>query len=255
MSRYATQLGLGLIGLGKPWGHAPRPVPSETEARALLEFAYELGVRYFDTAPSYGDGISEARLGQYLQSMAAGQRATAVIATKMGEHWDSVQEQPYADHSFDALRRSLDQSMERLGRIDVLQLHKTTPGALKSAAVERAWEYARSLGIPWMGPSASDVASAQAALQDSRLSVLQAPYNSTHTAFGPVIDAAVELGVWVAVNRPFAMGALVAGGVDKRAAFEFARARRPAVVLTGTVSRDHLRENWEAFHHSAGRKE
>ncbi len=252
MSRNSTQLGLGLIGIGKPWGHAPRPVPSETEARALLEFACGLGIHYFDTAPSYGDGVSEERLGRFVQSLPAAQRATLTIATKMGEHWDRAKGEPYAGHSFDALRRSLDRSIERLGHIDILQLHKTTPAALRSSDVQRAWEYARSLGIARIGPSASDLESAILALEDPSFSVIQVPYHSAHAAFGPVIDKAVTQGVSVVVNRPFAMGSLVAGGTDKRTAFQFVLARQPAVILTGTVSQDHLRENWEAFNWSAG---
>ena len=242
MNRNATQLGLGLIGIGKPWGQVPHAVPSEAEARELLEFAYTLGIRYFDTAPSYGDGVSEIRLGQCVPGMPG-----AVIATKMGEHWDAARNEPFADHSFDALRRSLDRSMERLGRIDVLQLHKTTPEALRSADVERAWDYARSLGILHIGPSAGDLESAAIAVADARFTVLQVPYNAANPAFADVIDAAVARGISVAINRPLAMGAL-ADGTGTRSAFQFVMARRPAVVLTGTISRDHLRENWEAFH-------
>jgi aryl-alcohol dehydrogenase-like predicted oxidoreductase len=88
MSRGSVQLGLGLIGIGKPWGHAPNPVPAEREAVALLELAFDLGIRYFDTAPSYGDGVSEERLGRFLKSMPAGQRSQVAVATKFGEHWD-----------------------------------------------------------------------------------------------------------------------------------------------------------------------
>lgn len=248
MSHNSTQLGLGLIGIGKPWGHAPRPVPSESEARALLEFAFDLGIRYFDTAPSYGDGVSEERLGRYVRSLSPDQRAAVCIATKMGEHWDRDRNEPYADHSYDALVRSLDRSIERLGRIDILQLHKTTPAALASDAVSRAWEYAGSLGIRRIGPSASDLESAQMALRDERLSVIQVPYNSGNAVYGPAIDAAVRRGKWVATNRPLAMGALAVNGADKRAAFRFVLERRPAVVLTGTVSREHLQENWDDFH-------
>ena len=241
MSHNETQLGLGLIGIGKPWGHVPKPVPSDREAQQLLQYAFELGLRYFDTAPSYGDGVSEIRLGRFAKSVGA----EITVATKMGEHWDAAANQPYADHAYDALRRSLDRSMERLGRIDVLQLHKTTPAALGSDGVNRAWEYAHSLGITRIGPSASDVESARIALAGPRFSVLQVPYNSTNTTFGEILDAAATRGVAAVVNRPLAMGALAGG--DSRAAFEFVRARRPAVILTGTISRAHLRENWEAF--------
>lgn len=234
------QLGLGLVGLGKPWGVVPHDIPSEAEARALLEFAYELGIRYFDTAPSYGDGVSEERLGRFVRGL-----SDVVVATKFGEHWNAAANEPYADHSYDALRRSLDRSVERLGRVDVLHLHKTTPAALASADVARAWDYAESLGIVRLGPSVSDPDSAALAIADPRYTVMQLPHNSARPAFGPAIDAAAARGMWIAVNRPFAMGALAA---DKAAAFDFVLARRfTGVVLTGTTSREHLAENYAAF--------
>jgi aryl-alcohol dehydrogenase-like predicted oxidoreductase len=241
----SVQLGLGLIGVGKPWGVAPHDIPSESEAISLLEFAYELGVRCFDTAPSYGDGVSEARLGRFLESLAGADRDALTVATKFGEHWNASGGQPYADHSRDALCRSLDQSLARLGRIDVLQLHKTNPSVLGSADLARAWEYAESMGIRRIGPSVSDLESARIAIADPRYSVMQLPYHASNPAFAPVIDEAAARGIWVAVNRPFAMGAIVA---DKVGAFRFILERPFAgVVLTGTSSREHLRENWDAF--------
>ena len=248
MAASSIQLGLGLIGIGKPWGHAPRPVPSEAEARDLLEFAVELGIRYFDTAPSYGDGVSEARLGRFLAGLGPEERARLTIATKMGEHWDAARGEPYADHSLDALRRSLDASVERLGRIDILQLHKTAPAVLASGELAQAWEYARSLGIERLGPSVSDLESARMALDDPRYSVMQLPFSQANPAFGPVLERARETGMWIAVNRPFAMGAMVHRGADKREAFQFIRQRGfTGAILTGTTSKEHLRENWEAF--------
>ncbi len=184
----------------------------QSEARALLDFAYELGIRYFDTAPSYGDGVSEERLGGFLGSMPAGQRDGVVAATKMGEHWDRTRDEPYADHSFDALRRSLDRSMARMGRIDILHLHKTTPEALRSDDVARAWEYARSLGIARIGPSVSDLESAEIAVETPAFSVMQFPFNRGNPKFAQVLEVAAARGMWIAVNRPFAMGAMVDSG-------------------------------------------
>ena len=243
MGENSVELGLGLIGIGKPWGRVPRPVPAESEARALLEFAYALGIRCFDTAPSYGDGISEERLGRFLQSLSGQQRAGVVAATKMGEHWDLAKGEPYADHSLEALRRSLDRSLERMGRIDILQLHKTMPEALRSEAVARAWEYARSLGIGRLGPSVSDLESARLAIGSPEFSVIQFPLNRGNPMFGPVLEAAAARGMWVAVNRPFAMGAMV----DAEAFPFLLRRRFTGVILTGTTSQEHLRQNWEAF--------
>ena len=247
MGGKSIQLGLGLIGIGKPWGHVPRPVPTEAEARALLEFAYELGIRYFDTAPSYGDGISEERLGAFLRSLGAEQRAGVTAATKMGEHWDRAKGEPYADHSFVALRRSLDRSVERLGGIEILQLHKTTPEALRSEDVARAWDYARSLGIARYGPSVSDLQSAEIALGMREFSVMQFPFNRGNAMFAQVMERAAMRGMWIAVNRPFAMGAMV----DSEAFPFILRRRFRGVILSGTTSWVHLLENWEAFQRAA----
>ena len=237
-----VELGLGLIGIGKPWGHTPHPIPSDAEAQALLEFAYALGVRYFDTAPSYGDGVSEERLGRFLRGLGAREREGVIAATKFGEHWDAALGAPYADHSFDALRRSLDRSIARLGAIEVLQLHKTTPAALASDGVARAWEYARGLGITRLGPSVSDAESARLAMEDPGLNTMQFPFNRENQQFAPFLKE----GMWIAVNRPFAMGAQV-----RRDAFRFILERKfTGVILTGTTSTEHLRENWEAFQES-----
>lgn len=248
-----VQLGLGLIGIGKPWGHVPRPVPTESEALALLEFAFDLGIRYFDTAPSYGDRVSENRLGRFASSLTPSGRREVTIATKFGEHWDAATGAPYVDHSYDALLRSLDTSLESLGRIDVLQLHKTTPQALVSRDVERAFDYARALGIGLLGPSVSDVESATLAIEARTWSVLQLAYNRENTAFGGALDSAAREGMWVAVNRPFAMGAMAHAGADKREAFRFIVDRGfTGVVLSGTTDPEHLRENWEAFPRPTG---
>jgi aryl-alcohol dehydrogenase-like predicted oxidoreductase len=240
-----VQLGLGLIGIGKPWGAVPHDVPSEREAIALLEFAYDLGISYFDTAPSYGDGVSEERLGRFL---AGASRDGITVATKFGEHWNRSTGEPYADHSFDALRRSLDRSCERLGRIDILHLHKTTPLALESDDVTRAWEYAASLGIRRVGPSASDLESARLAIADPRYTAIQLPFHAQYPTMAPAIAEAAARGMWVVVNRPFAMGA-IAG--DRHAAFRFIlRHEFEGAILSGTTSTEHLAENWQAFQES-----
>src|ERR1019366_8677555 len=84
-----VEFGLGLIDIGKPWGFANPLVPDERQARTLLERAFTLGVRYFDTAPSYG--VSEERLGRFLGALTAGERGAGRIATKFRRHWDAAQ--------------------------------------------------------------------------------------------------------------------------------------------------------------------
>jgi aryl-alcohol dehydrogenase-like predicted oxidoreductase len=244
----AVQLGLGLIGIGRRWGFVPGEAPAEADVRSLLDIAFELGIRYFDTAPSYG--LSEERLGAFLRTLNPGERSELTVATKFGEHWNAAAGEPFIDHSFEALCRSLDRSLALLGSIDVLQLHKTTPEVLASGDLARAWEYARSLGIARLGASVSDPESARLALADPGYSIIQIPYNRAHPRFGEVIDRAGAAGVLVAVNRPLAMGAMLydAATLSKVDAFRFIlRHRFRGVVLTGTRSPDHLRENWQAF--------
>ena len=72
MRKHRVQLGLGLISIGRTWGARPVPVPGEAEALAFLEGAYELGIRLFDTSPSYGD--SEVKLGRFLTGLSREER-------------------------------------------------------------------------------------------------------------------------------------------------------------------------------------
>ena len=242
------RFGLGLIGIGKPWGFADPVVPDESRARELLERAWTLGVRYFDTAPSYG--VSEERLGRFLASLSSADRGQVEIATKFGEHWDAGRGEPFVDHSYDALARSLEGSVSRLGHIDYLQLHKTSPAVLRSQALERAWEFAHSLGIARIGASVSDLESATIAADNPAFSIIQAPYNVEQQTFGDLLEKASASGMLVALNRPFGMGKLLyeRPGITKRDAFAFVAARAfDGVVLSGTKSPGHLEENLGAF--------
>jgi aryl-alcohol dehydrogenase-like predicted oxidoreductase len=250
-----VEFGLGLIGIGKPWGFAHAEVPDERQALTLLEKAFALGVRYFDTAPSYG--VSEERLGRFLAGLTAGERSAVRIASKFGEHWDTAKAEPFVDHSLDALLRSLDGSVARLGRIDILQLHKTTPEVLASGDLARAWEYAATLGIQAIGASVSDLESAGLAISDPAYGMLQFPYNAAQQTFAGVLERAAARGMKIAVNRPFGMGRMLYENrqLSKADAFGFILEKRfEGVVLSGTKSPEHLEENWRAFGEALARR-
>ncbi len=112
---------------------------TDEQARAVLETAWESGIRYFDTAPHYGLGLSERRLGAFLVTKP---RAEYVVSTKVGrllrpspDTADRLDdENQFAvpadvrrvwDFSADGIRASLEESLERLGldAVDVLYLH------------------------------------------------------------------------------------------------------------------------------------
>jgi aryl-alcohol dehydrogenase-like predicted oxidoreductase len=247
--RTDIELGLGLVSIGRTWGHRPAAPPSEGEARRLLECAVALGIRFFDTAPAYG--TSQRTFGAFVKTL-GDRRADIVVATKMGEHWNSEAGTAYTDHSFDALRRSLDRSVELLGSIDLLQIHKANVAALASEGVSGALDYARSLGIQEFGASVSDLEAARLACGARSYGYLQFPFNRVDTRLAPAFEMAEASGMRIIVNRPFAMGRIIAEAADRHVAMRDALGwilEQPfqGFVLTGTKSAEHLRETQGLF--------
>jgi D-threo-aldose 1-dehydrogenase len=123
-------LELGRLGLGTAPLAGLYEAVGEDAARAVVERAWELGVRYFDTAPYYGSGSAERRLGAALRERP---RDTFVVSTKVGRllrpgesGWHGAPPlEAYFDFSYDAALRSLEESLERLGldRVDVALVH------------------------------------------------------------------------------------------------------------------------------------
>jgi D-threo-aldose 1-dehydrogenase len=120
------------VGLGGgPLGNLFEPVDDEA-ARATVEAAWARGVRLFDTAPFYGSGLSERRLGAVLRDYP---RDDFVLSTKVGRLLRPGQPDPsfpgasplgaVFDFSYDGAMRSLEESLERLGldRVDVALIH------------------------------------------------------------------------------------------------------------------------------------
>ncbi|GAB7039979.1 MULTISPECIES: aldo/keto reductase [Catenuloplanes] len=124
-----TRLGLGLAPIGGLYA----PVGDET-ATAVVDRAWERGIRLFDTAPLYGHGLSERRAGAALRDKP---RHQLVLSTKAGRLvvpgdatdplWAELP--PGVSTRFDfsagAIRRSVEESLDRLGldRVDLLHLH------------------------------------------------------------------------------------------------------------------------------------
>jgi D-threo-aldose 1-dehydrogenase len=127
-----TELGLGVA----QFGNLHRPT-TEDEAEGAIDAAWEAGIRTFDTAPHYGLGLSERRLGRLL---AQRPRDEFVLSTKVGrllvpnpgatgrdtEGFDvPATTRREWDLSRDGILRSLDESLTRLGldRVDILYIH------------------------------------------------------------------------------------------------------------------------------------
>lgn len=134
--RPITQLGLGGTGLGDMYH-----TTSEEAGQATVDAAWEAGIRYFDTAPHYGAGLSEHRFGQALRRRP---RDEYTLSTKVGRLLmpDPVGEiaSPFVsalpfrrviDFTADGARRSVEDSLQRLalGHIDIVYVHDLSPDA------------------------------------------------------------------------------------------------------------------------------
>ena len=142
-----TELGLGTSQFGNLYRET-----TEEEAAEAVDAAWQAGIRYFDTAPHYGLGLSESRIGRLLADRP---RDEFVISTKVGrllvpnqgvagrdpEGFDvPATMRRVRDFSRDGVLRSLEQSLQRLGldRVDILYLHDP----------DEHWEQASKEAVP-----------------------------------------------------------------------------------------------------------
>src|SRR5581483_3609873 len=132
-----TQSGIRLPTLGfgaAAIGNLYSAVDDETAEAAVAE-ALALGIRYFDTAPYYGYGLSEARLGR---ALGRARHAGVMVSTKVGRRIEVDQtvieprdgfavsgRRAVFDYSRDGILRSFESSLKRLGRdrVEILLLH------------------------------------------------------------------------------------------------------------------------------------
>lgn len=138
------RLGLGTAPLANLY-----EAVSEDTATATIDAAWDHGIRFFDTAPQYGHGLGEIRLGR---ALACRPRGEYVLCSKVGRllrrtegsrppsaFVDPPDVDPVFDFTADGVRRSLDESLLRLGvdRLDVVHLHD--PDHHESVALEESF--------------------------------------------------------------------------------------------------------------------
>lgn len=153
-----SSLSLGTAGIGNLFR-----VVSDEDAAGVLRTSFDAGVRYFDTAPHYGLGLAEERLGEFLRDVP---RDDIVLSTKVGRlirsnpnHDGGFDDQGFMvsnrvnrvlDYSYDGVMTSLEESLLRLGvdRVDIVFVHD--PDKHEREAMEGAFpalEKLRSEGV------------------------------------------------------------------------------------------------------------
>jgi D-threo-aldose 1-dehydrogenase len=233
-----TELGFGTA----PLGNLYRAIGEHT-AQATLQTAWDVGCRYFDTAPLYGLGLAETRLNHFLKGR---RRDRYVLSTKVGrllrvcppesrtgigKFFDTPSRREVYDYSYDGVMRSFEDSLERLGvdRIDVLYCHDVdifTHGS-KEASDRRIREfmdggYRALAGLREQGVIAAigagvnewQVCERMAREGDFDLFLLAGRYTLLEQeALESFLPFCVERGIGIALGGPYNSGILATGPV------------------------------------------
>ena len=231
-----TPLGVGLAALGRPGyltlGHGgdlglDRSVAGLNGRTAeVLDRAHARGVRYLDTARSYGYG--EAFLADWL-AVDAARAATVTVGSKWGYTYVGgwrvdAEEHEVKDHGIDTLRRQLAETREVLGdHLDLYQVHSAdlSTGILDDpevlAALTELSEAGVVVGLTLSGPGQADTlrrALALTAAGRAPFRAVQATWNLLEPSVGPALAEAQAAGWGVVVKETVANGRLtVRGGV------------------------------------------
>lgn len=238
------RLGFGAAQLGNLYR-----ATSEEEADGAVRAAWEAGIRYFDTAPHYGIGTSERRLGQRL---AAYPREEYVVSTKVGRLLlpgpgtgddlenafavpdDHVREWDYSEAG---VRRSHQESLDRLGldRVDILFAHDPEEGPTEQVFAEglpalarmREEGLVRAVGV---GSKDADVLTRAVRTGLIDLVMLSGRYTllEQHAA-DELLEACVEHRVGIVAVSVFNSGLLAQHRVPDEATYEYAQA--PAEII------------------------
>ncbi|AZS41970.1 D-threo-aldose 1-dehydrogenase [Microbacterium oxydans] len=216
---------------------------SDDDAWAVLDAAWESGIRFYDTAPHYGLGLSERRLGTFLQTKP---RDEYVLSTKVGrllrpnpDHaggLDTANDfhvpddlQRVWDFSADGIRTSLDESRERLGieRIDLLYLHDPERHDLDLALAEalpaleqlRAEGEVTAIGI---GSMVSEALAASVRSADLDLVMVAGRYTLLEQpAAVDVLPACRETGTGIVAASVFNSGLLASNEPRRDGRYEY----------------------------------
>jgi len=250
LDRFQGPLRLGLGGA--PLGNLYAPL-SDDEALRTIEEAWHLGVRYFDTAPLYGHGLSEVRLGRFLQVQP---RDHFILSTKVGrllspdpdppaERDGYVHALPFAprfDYSFDGALRSIDESLQRLriDRLDIALIHdidRFTHGEAQPARFREAMDGAYRalhrlrgegvLGAIGIGVNEWQVCRDALGEGDFDCMMLAGRYTLLDNAAAELVPLCVAKGVRLILAGVFNSGILAsASGVAPDARFDYRPADR-----------------------------
>jgi len=221
--RMVSAIGLGCMGMSEFYG--PH---DDIESLATLEYAFERGVTFYDTADTYGLGHNEELLARFL----AKHRDHVVIATKFGIVRQKGQYRRHIDTSAAYVAQACEASLRRLGieTIDLYYAHRLNPGTPVEETVGALSELVRAGKIRAIGLSEVSAATLRRAHAVHPITAVQSEYSLwTRDPEDAVLETCRELGVsfvpYSPLGRGFLTGAIRA--VESLAEDDFRRTLQP----------------------------
>lgn len=240
-----SAIGLGTVKLGRNQGvkyPTAFTLPTDNEAKQLLNIAKELGVNLLDTAPAYG--TSEERLGHLLQN----ERTEWVISTKVGEEFVNGASQ--FDFSPSAIQKSIERSLQRLRTdyLDIVLVHSNSDD-VRLIEEEQVFDTLATLKqagkIRAFGMSSKTVAGGKLTVDTA--DVVMVTYHPTYTDEREVIAHAAQKNKGILIKKAFASGHL-SGSASDNLRFIFQETGVTSIII-GTLNPAHLRESVLAATH------
>jgi D-threo-aldose 1-dehydrogenase len=245
-----TEMGFG----GGPIGNLGREL-TDDEAATALKAAWDGGIRYFDTAPHYGLGLSERRTGEFLHGRPRGEFC---LSTKVGRILEPISnpeggtdpdfivpadQRRVWDFSRDGVHRSLDSSLRRLGldRIDVALVHdpdnhwtQASSQAVPALVELRDQGMIRAVGV---GINQSALATRFVRETDIDVVMIAGRYSLLdQSALADLLPAAQEHGVGVIAAGIFNSGLLARDQPDPAATFDYGPAPVDMLHRAGRIA-------------------
>jgi D-threo-aldose 1-dehydrogenase len=250
-----SRLGLGAAPLGNLYVEV-----SDDEADAAIATALHSGIRYFDTAPHYGLGLSERRLGRYLGSL---DRGSFTVSTKVGRllrpnpkpsgtdmaNLFAVPDDHYrvSDYTRDGVRTSITESLERLqlDYVDIALVHD--PDEIVTQAAQEAIPALLELRdegiVRCVGVGMNQWQALKFFVEETNVDVVMIAGRWTllDRSALPLLETCRERRIAVLAAAPFNSGILISNDVPDDARFNYSQAdptvidgaRRLAAICTG----------------------
>lgn len=207
-----SELGLGCMGLTFGYG----PATNETEAIALIQKAYDLGITFFDSAEAYSQGVNEALLGKAVKSF----RNKIVIATKFGfKEGDATKG---LDSRPERIRAVAEASLKHLDTevIDLFYQHRVDPEVPIEDVAGTVQDLIKEGKVRHFGMSEAGVSSIRKAHAVQPLTAMQSEYSlwwrEPEKELLPVLE---ELGIGFVPFSPLGKGFLT-GAINENTSFD-----------------------------------